>query len=67
MKHEDNQRTYKDPVCGMELSPNTATDEFEYKGKVYYFCAPACRETFQATPEVFVRQHRQHGMQASDH
>lgn len=66
MKHHDNQRNFKDPVCGMEVSFDTATEEFEYQGKMYYFCAPICRERFEATPEAFVRQHRQHGMRAKE-
>lgn len=65
MKHQDTHRTYKDPVCGMELSIQTATDEFEYGDKMYYFCAPTCRETFQANPNAYVRQHRQHGLSAN--
>lgn len=65
MKQRDSHRTYKDPVCGMEVSIRTATDEFEYGGKVYYFCAPTCRETFKVNPKAYVREHRQHGMSVS--
>jgi YHS domain-containing protein len=25
-----------------------------YDGWVYYFCSPACRERFEANPEVFL-------------
>ena len=64
MKHHDDQRTYKDPVCGMELSYVTATDIVEYKGKTYLFCAPTCRERFEKTPEAFLRPHRQHGLRS---
>lgn len=66
MKHQTHHRSYKDPVCGMELSYLTATDTVEYKGRTYYFCAPTCRETFEETPEVFVRQHRQHGLRVGE-
>lgn len=66
MKHQDKQRSYKDPVCGMELSYLTAVDEAEYHGKTYYFCAPICRKTFEETPEAFVRPHRQHGVRLSE-
>lgn len=52
----------KDPVCGMEVSRSTAADEFEYRGKTFYFCASSCREAFQAEPEKYLRRHRQHGM-----
>lgn len=63
MKYHSKNQTFKDPVCGMEVSMKTAPDEFEYKGKTYYFCAPSCREKFEAGPERFLRPHRQHGVQ----
>jgi YHS domain-containing protein len=40
-----------DPVCGMPVDPQTATQRADFAGKTYYFCAPACRKTFQADPE----------------
>ncbi len=66
MKHQDNQRIYKDPVCGMELSYLTAIDEVEYRGKTYYFCAPTCRNAFEEMPEAYVRPHRQHGLRVNE-
>ena len=54
--------SFKDPVCGMEVSRSTAADEFEYRGKTFYFCAPACRQAFEAEPQKYIRRHRQHGM-----
>lgn len=62
MKRQDNERSFKDPVCGMELSRLTAAEEFIFQGKTYYFCAAVCREAFEAAPEKYLRQHRQHGM-----
>jgi len=50
------QRRFKDPVCGMEVSPATAPDACEYRGKVYYFCAPVCRETFENDPQSYLEQ-----------
>ena len=38
-----------DPVCGMEISTETAKPSF-YDGLVYYFCSQECRETFEASP-----------------
>jgi YHS domain-containing protein len=61
MKQQINERNFKDPVCGMEVSRTTAIDEFEYQGKTYYFCASACREEFELEPDKYIRQHRQHG------
>lgn len=44
----------KDPVCGMEVDPKQAAAKTEYKGRTYYFCAGACRETFSKNPEKYL-------------
>ncbi len=66
MPKEKNRQTsepcFKDPVCGMEVSRMSAAEECDYQGKTYYFCARSCREAFEAEPEKYLRQHRQHGM-----
>ncbi len=31
--------TYQDPVCGMEVTLETAEATSEYQGKTYYFCS----------------------------
>ena len=46
--------TYKDPVCGMNVTPETAAGKFEYKGVTYYFCSPGCRRSFEKDPEKFL-------------
>ncbi len=61
MKHARNATTFVDPVCGMEVCRKTAADETEHEGKVYYFCATVCRESFEAEPEKYIKHHRQHG------
>lgn len=55
MKRGRVKHTYKDPVCNMELSPESAVEESSYKGRLYYFCSPYCRERFEAKPEEYVR------------
>lgn len=62
MKQQGNTQSFKDPVCGMEVSRMTASDEFQYQGKTYYFCAKICRAAFEAEPEKYIRHHRQHGI-----
>lgn len=64
MKRERDERSFKDPVCGMEVSVTTAVDQFIYQGKTYYFCAGICRKAFEAEPEKYIRHHRQHGMKS---
>ncbi len=44
----------KDPVCGMDVDPNTAASKSEYKGQTYYFCSPGCKRDFDKDPEKFV-------------
>jgi len=53
---------FRDPVCGMEVSRMSAVAESVYQGKTFYFCAGVCQEAFEAEPEKYIRQHRQHGI-----
>ena len=39
----------KDPVCGMTIESTTAAARGTYGGEVVYFCAAACRKTFERT------------------
>lgn len=43
-----------DPVCGMEVDTGTAKYKTLYKGKVYYFCSPMCKEEFEKNPEHYL-------------
>jgi len=64
MRAENNEPSFKDPVCGMKVSRLTAIDEYKYSGKSYYFCAQSCREAFEVEPEKYIRQHRQRGIKS---
>ncbi len=46
----------KDPVCGMDVDPKSATEKSEYNGQTYYFCAPGCKKQFDKNPERYVGQ-----------
>ncbi len=48
--------TMKDPVCGMELTYETAEARSEYHGQTYYFCSLDCKETFDKDPEKYVHE-----------
>ena len=61
MKHQNSEQTYKDPVCGMEVSRLTAIEEVDYQGKTYYFCAGICKEAFELEPEKYIHHHPHHG------
>jgi YHS domain-containing protein len=42
-----------DPVCGMELDESTVRACADHEGARYYFCSDACREEFEAHPDVY--------------
>lgn len=53
----------KDLVCNMEVDEETAPAKYEYKGKVYYFCAPGCKKAFEKDPDKYLKgQGQGHGM-----
>lgn len=39
-----------DPVCGMELNPESAPERSEYEGRAHQFCSAACRNKFDENP-----------------
>ena len=43
-----------DPVCGMEIDPNTAAGKLEHDGQTYRFCHRGCLEKFRADPQSFL-------------
>jgi ArsR family transcriptional regulator len=43
-----------DPVCGMRVSPHTASYARKYNSKDYYFCASGCLEKFKNKPDKYV-------------
>jgi len=45
----------KDPVCGMQVEAAKAAGASIHEGKTYYFCAPACKEAFDANPSKYVK------------
>jgi len=44
----------KDPVCGMDVAPETAKRRLDHRGKTYYFCSAHCLEKFTAHPEAYL-------------
>ena len=49
----------KDPVCDMDVEIATAQWKTEYKGKVYYFCGPGCKRSFEKDPEKYLSGYRE--------
>jgi Cu+-exporting ATPase len=44
----------KDPVCGMNVNPETARYKAPRHGKEYFFCSAGCLAKFQANPETIL-------------
>ena len=43
-----------DPVCGIQIAPNTAAGSSEYKGHQYFFCSTGCKTNFDSNPAKYV-------------
>ncbi|MGC5225087.1 YHS domain-containing protein [Micromonospora sp. DT81.3] len=39
-----------DPVCGMQIDPETAVTTREHDGATFYFCSQGCAAAFDADP-----------------
>ena len=46
--------TFSDPVCGMDVTPENAAGETEYKGQTYYFCSLGCKKSFEKEPDKYL-------------
>lgn len=45
--------TATDPVCDMQVNTATAIT-VEHDGRTYFFCEPACADTFRDDPERWI-------------
>jgi Cu+-exporting ATPase len=50
----------KDPVCGMDVTYETAQARSEHDGQTYYFCSLDCKEQFDRNPEHYVQHEELH-------
>lgn len=55
-----------DPVCGMSVDTDTATQTSQYQGNTYYFCGPGCKKAFEQAPEKYLKQNQQGQEQQAD-
>jgi len=64
----EKKRTVTDPVCGMELEPESAHSKIEYEGYVAYFCSKKCEEKFKKDVEKYLSKlKKEAGEQARHH
>ena len=47
---------FRDPVCGMDVTPENAACKSEVDGNTYYFCALSCKDSFDRDPERYLSQ-----------
>ena len=52
-QHKEVKNIAIDPICKMDVDPETAAGKVEYEGKTYYFCAVGCMKRFQEDPEKY--------------
>ena len=50
-----------DPVCGMQVDEQMATNKSQYQGTDYYFCSADCKREFDQQPEQYVVRTQQGG------
>ena len=55
IKMQDLVPLVHDPVCGMRLSPKTASFNHSYYQEIYYFCASGCLKKFNENPKIYVK------------
>lgn len=46
----------KDPVCGMDVEPDSAAAAWEHGGTTYLFCSTGCMERFREDPQRYLSQ-----------
>jgi YHS domain-containing protein len=46
----------KDPVCGKEIDEKKAPARSNYQGRTYYFCAEACKRSFDKEPRRYTEK-----------
>ena len=52
----------RDPVCGMNVNPDTAKHVHEHAGKNYYFCCAGCLKKFEADPQAYLNKSASSGL-----
>ena len=56
MSVNETKSAHVDPVCGMNVEPETAAGMSRVAGKAYYFCSLGCNQKFDADPARYLGQ-----------
>src|SRR5512146_460327 len=46
----------KDPICGMEVTAESAVGSMGWQGETYFFCSQHCLEKFRAEPAKYAHR-----------
>ncbi len=46
--------TKEDPVCHMDVDPQTAQHQMDFNGETYYFCNAHCKKSFEKDPLTYL-------------
>lgn len=46
--------TVRDPVCGMEINPESAATKRDHMGQTFYFCSQSCADLFDKDPHRYM-------------
>jgi len=46
--------TQRDPVCGMDVKPQSAFAKREHMGRTFYFCSQSCVDQFDKDPHYYL-------------
>jgi YHS domain-containing protein len=55
---------FRDPVCGMTVSPERAADVVDHEGRRFYFCSKNCAERFRRNPDQYLGDRTQSSLAA---
>lgn len=56
--------TVRDPVCGMQILPESAAASEVHEGRTFYFCSKGCHQAFLRDPHRYGHagdEHAGHG------
>lgn len=56
MSQDSKSAVFTDPVCGMQVTTESAVGHSEFDGETYYFCSGHCQQKFEADPKMFVNE-----------
>jgi P-type Cu+ transporter len=54
MSSTDNTSLTSDPVCGMKIEPEKASETITVDGQPYYFCSAKCADKFRVDPQHYI-------------